>query len=592
MDLTRYRFQALATVACVLLGLCMIVNNQMGGEAMWFWYATVFHRGAHLYSGLHSALQPLFVLMTDAWMILFGHRLIVTQIPSLLEICAMCLGILLLLRESDWPDWQKALALLGTFALTVSGHSYRFDDYHVLAENLILYTALALVVLARTSDGRRQLLLATIVGILSGLAITSRLTDGVALLVSAAVSAGVILRERRVICLEAMIAAAALTVILVVACTGDSLPVYLVSTIFHAAGSKGGTGSILAAPFAVVRNTLPLLFHTGKQVVVVLLAIGAASAIAERLRKPRLLSLFGLQVALATAVFLVIPHGKRTALENGLIISVSVLCMIFILYFVAAFVMARIVLLRGEARELARPQVLVLIPLAEWASYSAGAAAEPLTNYYAPMALLLLLAVVIKPLHPWRDWAKSSLLFLFALLAISTFTSKATTPYSWQNYRVGPMFQDRARYDHPVYGPMYVDRALLAFSLKFCGDIHASPNPGKPELLSLPYPYPNYFCDIPPWHDYVQTFFDTSTRATIEQLMKELATAPPQWIIYQRQLNILQGAERLYNHGNPLAQRDLDTMIASKLSSGQWKLVDYSNYLGQEGGWFLIETHP
>ena len=101
----------------------------------------------------------------------------------------------------------------------------------------------------------------------------------------------------------------------------------------------------------------------------------------------------------------------------------------------------------------------------------------------------------------------------------------------------------------------------------------------KPELLSLPYPYPNYFCDIAPWHDYVQTFFDTATRPQIEHLMQELETHPPEWIVYQRQLNIMRGAERLYNHGHPLAQRELDTMLMRKLSSGQWSLDDHFDYL-------------
>ena len=140
---------------------------------------------------------------------------------------------------------------------------------------------------------------------------------------------------------------------------------------------------------------------------------------------------------------------------------------------------------------------------------------------------------------------------------------------------------------------MYIDRDLLYLSKSICSDIGANPGVTHPELLSLPYPFPNYFCDTPPWHNYVQTFFDTSTRASIEHLMSELDTAPPQWIVYQRQLNIMVGAERLYNHGRPLAQRDLDRMILQKLASGQWTLVGFSDYLGHEGGgWFVIRTRP
>ena len=74
-------------------------------------------------------------------------------------------------------------------------------------------------------------------------------------------------------------------------------------------------------------------------------------------------------------------------------------------------------------------------------------------------------------------------------------------------------------------------------------------------------------------------------------MMRELNTAPPQWIVYQRQTHILDGAERLYNHGQPLAQRDLDTMILQKIAAGEWKLVDKRNYLEGEG-WYVIQTRP
>jgi len=89
----------------------------------------------------------------------------------------------------------------------------------------------------------------------------------------------------------------------------------------------------------------------------------------------------------------------------------------------------------------------------------------------------------------------------------------------------------------------------------------------------------------------VQTFFDTSTRGAVEQMMHELQTAPPQWIVYQRQMKIMQGAEHLYNHSKPIAQQDLDTMILNKIASGQWTLVDKRDYLVGDG-WYIIRTRP
>lgn len=586
-------YQWLAIAVCVLLGLLMIINNQLGGEAMWFWYATVFHHGARLYADLHIALQPLYVLMTDAWMTLFGRELIVTQIPSLFQVCALCLGLLLILRESSWPDWQKAVVLLGAFCLTVSGHSYRFDDYHIVAENLILYSMLVLLVLARTSVDRRQFALTAVLGVLAGMTITTRLTDGAALLTSALICLPFLLRRRRLLSIALFLGVAVLTVILVVKLTGDTMAAYLSSSIFKAADSKGGTGSIFAAPFLVLRNTLPLLFKMGKQVIAGLIAITLIGPLVSRFWKRGLPYVFALQLAFAALIFVVAPHFKKGKLLGGLVISIVVLTLTALLYVLTPLVLARFAIFRARQSPMDAREILVLLPLAEWASYSAGAAAEPLTNYYAPVALLLLLVPVLQPFRRFSSWANASFATLLALLAVSTFTSKAIMPYAWQNYVVGPMFHNRVWYHHPVYGEMYIDRDLLRLSTAICSDIGAHPGVNQPELLSLPYPFPNYFCDTPPWHNYVQTFFDTSTRATIEHMMAELNTAPPQWIVYQRQLNIMKGAERLYNHGKPLAQRDLDAMIADKLATGQWTLVDQSDYLGQEGGgWFVIRTHP
>jgi hypothetical protein len=189
-----------------------------------------------------------------------------------------------------------------------------------------------------------------------------------------------------------------------------------------------------------------------------------------------------------------------------------------------------------------------------------------------------------------------------ALMGLRAMTHKIIEPYTWLLFRSSPMFENRQWYQHPVYGPMYIERDLLRFIEPVCEEIgHRNP---RPELLSMPFSNPNYFCDTPPWHGYVQTFFDTSTRSTIEKLMGELQTAPPQWIVYQRQLKVLRESEVTYHKGQPMAHRDLDAMIMQKIATGQWQLVEKSNYLlgnylpknklpYQEGdGWYIIRTRP
>jgi hypothetical protein len=153
------------------------------------------------------------------------------------------------------------------------------------------------------------------------------------------------------------------------------------------------------------------------------------------------------------------------------------------------------------------------------------------------------------------------------------------------------MFEGRAWYHHPEYGPMIIDREMLSFIQPVCEQIGLSNS--QSELLSLPYPFANYFCSAPPWHGYVQTFFDTTGRETILALMDELSTSPPQWILYQRQLYTLSLHETVFNKGRPLAQRYLDQLIEHKLANGSWHAVYTSNFGKRspwDNQWILIRT--
>ena len=111
----------------------------------------------------------------------------------------------------------------------------------------------------------------------------------------------------------------------------------------------------------------------------------------------------------------------------------------------------------------------------------------------------------------------------------------------------------------------------------------------------MPNPYANYFCDIPPWHGYIQTFFDTSSKETIETLMHELQESPPQWILYERQLDSLAVHEEILNKGQPLPHRYLDQLIMQKIDSADWQTVYTSSYgdrLGNSETWYLLRTGP
>jgi len=172
-------------------------------------------------------------------------------------------------------------------------------------------------------------------------------------------------------------------------------------------------------------------------------------------------------------------------------------------------------------------------------------------------------------------------------MAISGMTWKVWDPISWNNYATFPMFSHRQVVQHPVYGPVIMDDALYALSNQMCSSITAG---GKGDLLSIPFPFVNYYCDIPPWQDYVQTFFDTSQEATIREMMARLRQSPPKWVLYERQPESLALHERVYNRGKRLPHRDLDDFLVGRIVSGEWQVVRDVRY-GGDSEWLLLKTY-
>ena len=299
--------------------------------------------------------------------------------------------------------------------------------------------------------------------------------------------------------------------------------------------------------------------------------------------------IFMVQLLMAGAIFAVLSHQRREVLRTGLLIQFAVPLMIVAIYLLAPVVAARYSMAKQGfgKREWDAREILLLLPLAESASNSASGAATPLSGYYAQFAMFLLLIPVIQPFRRQISWANASLLTILALVGLSGVSAKIREPYEWNSRLSSPMFVNRQWYRHPVYGPMYLEQGQLQLSRSICADIGGENSKG--ELLSLPFSYPNYFCDTPPWHGYVHTFFDTTLRSTMNELMKELETSPPQWIVYQRQLVSIAPLEKLFNHGQPSAQRDLDEMIMKKIATRQWQLVD-KRVQDADSTWYIMRT--
>ncbi len=587
------RYQLLGFAFSLIFGATVIANTQMSGDAMWFWYATLLHHGTRLYADLHLALQPLFVLLTDAWLQLLGSHPIALAVPSIGYVFLLSGSIYLILRESKWADWQKGILLAGCFVLTTHFNAYLFNDYHVVADIFLFYAVALLLILARADSLRRQLTLSLLLGVLVGLTITTRVNDGGGLLVGTLISVLFLARARRLALAAVIALVAAATVLFVVHLTNDSFHDYINSTVIKAAASKGGSGSLLLYPVLAFSRSVISLLRGGRSITVWLASIVVLGGLLARYWKSSARYLLLAQLGFAAVTFALFAAGTRHEILYGAAIETLTLAAVALVYCLVPIVSFRWLRslsrsgrtgsIRWDARE-----ILVVVLFLGIAAGSTSSAGSPV-NLFETTALLLLLIAVLDPFHGQALWANTSVVTLVILIGLTGVAYKVEVPYQWHNSISSAMFTNREFYRHPTYGPMYIERDLLNFVVPVCKEIGQAE--GTQELLSLPYPYPNYFCGIPPWDGYVQTFFDTSTRATIVGLMNELERDPPTWIVYQRQMETLAVHERIYNHGQPLAQRDLDTLILLKINAGEWRLVDKKAYLAGDG-WYIIRTKP
>jgi hypothetical protein len=595
-------FQNIAFVFCILFGLALIACTHTAEEGSWFWYSFFLDGGKRLYADMHMVLQPLVALETNAFMAVLGKGWLVSKIPAAINVVAYCLALLLLVRQSNLSDARKAIVLACSFFVSISAVAYQFADVRALADCFVLYSVLALLSLRTSSSVRRTLGLVAILGALSALTLTTRPNDGCALLVGVLLAIVCLAPSKRLLSLLLFCLATGLTLLLIVSLTGDSLHDYAKYSIFKAAGSKGGAGSVLTQPLLQAWSRFESLINVSPLAVISTCIVSAL--IWAFLIRPftRSGGWWGLGLAVLGVVLIAYLADPvyRLYREFGplkIVVFFTFLYspLVLLAYGLGIWVVARFIFWLFDPKRANgwdRREILLLIPLGLMASGSMSSSGQYFGDFRSVGIFIVLLAICC-PIHLKGERPRDTLFALAVFLILCTATYRFNDPFDWLTYVEKPMSADRTWYRHPDYGPMIIDRDLLQMIQPVCGKIRDSGSDN--ELLSLPFSYANYFCSIPPWHGYVTTFFDISTEQTIQSLMDELQRSPPKWVFYQRQLRVLRLCEIAYNHGNPLPQRYLEQLIEQKISDGKWRVVYTSDFgddqhLQWDNQWMLIQT--
>lgn len=585
-------WSALAAVGCALFGLVFLLNVHSVGDGVWFWYATGLQNGHKLYRDLHVPMQPLFILITEWNQRLLGTSWLASKVPAVMQDVLYSCGLYLVARRVPWPDWQRALLVAATFGLTIMAFYYRFDDYHITGHCFTVFSILLCLNVQREGDAKRVLRLAVLLGVLAGLAIANRINDGALLAVASAAALFVFAWRARVAAVLLFTLTTCAVFLGLLLLTGDSLAVWANETIFRAAGVKGGLGHILFAPLHFPAATFLHIKHDRLEtfhVAALTVAIGATTAGIVRLSRRDLRSrrtagtvllLLGLAAMPGLAVGVYGGHSM-IAVADLLILACYAIALVFLVRFL-------ILLVRADVRTWDRQEVLLLFPFGQIIA-GAMTSGQSFLEAYPPLAMLLLLSPLIFPALSTVRVARQANAILLAVITVGTFSAKAVHPYFWHHFDNGSLLTGRTWYNHPQYGPMYLERGQLQMMTSLCSVVHTEGG-AHTDMLAMPWPYANYFCSVAPWHGYVQTWYDTTSRVTAAKLQSDLETQPPEWIVYQRALDSMWVHEKIFLNGVRLPHRSLDALIMDRVLSGAWTVRWQRCYSSAD--WLLIHTRP
>ncbi|MFN2976940.1 hypothetical protein [Terriglobus aquaticus] len=576
----------LAAAACVLLGVTLILNIHPIGDGMWFWYAVDLRHGVRLYRDLHLALQPLYVLCTAAFQSVFGVSWLASKVFPLVQLLALTFVLVRLGRCLPFAAWQRALLTTIAFLLILQPSTYRFDDYHVTSDVFTLTSLLLLLLLgSRPRTSTTVARFSFFMGVGAGLAAMTRLNDGAALGVGVSLALLLLYPRRAIAALSSVVAGVVVAWGAVLLLARETPADWWQYSIRAASQIKGGTGNILYTPVLLPYHLL-LNSLSWKTPVAFAIVAGLFVATREVQRRYRSGVAWLTYAAVWAAVLLALcaPLVYHTQVQTPLELVVRVTVFVGLVAAVGVVVWCVLWLLRGRPA-LPRPTfALLLLPL--WHLLGGAlTASNALPDPYLSLSML----VFLLPLLVTVTQAQALVIPVLANLVLVgsiIAAGKLRNPYFWWTYDDGPVYRDRVWYHHPQLGPMYIESQQLALMSELCARVNTGPAPH--DLLSMPFPYANYFCGIAPWRGYVQTWYDTSSAATIHTLIGQLQTAPPHWIAYEYDPVAVTGHEITYHQGKPMAHRELKDLVVHKIESGEWTLRQHT--CSRMSEWVLIET--
>ena len=579
---------------CYLFGALSLVVIVGPGDGTWQLYANAMLNGRKVYSDLGLNQQPLFPLITETSIAILPNGIIAQRAFAFVALAAFVLLIYKVGKVGSRRWFELVAIQIGVFFTIIHFEAYRFEDYHIVAEVGVLASLyLSSEYLTRTWSTSG---FAALQGVITAFVLLTRLNEGLALIGSLVF---VILEKEGVSRHLARAAAiglvSAIPCILTTIWLVDETPSsWVTNTVIVASQAKGGS-SMFYYPWVLLRGAAefigaPLAPKYLKGYLLWMLPLAAWLYAAHLIRRRNPLWADVLLILCCGYFVLFLRAIYNPDVVRAITPFVAVFTAGASLYSFGYLVLRS----RISDRQKLDRFSLLFYPffLFIFGSLSSGG---DYTLYFPTATALLVIPQILSNkirIIDRNDVVRLGFYLLCAILGISGLTYRWNNPYSWHSYHVSPYFRDYVFVRDERLGPHFMTKDLVGLIRPVCSQVHQ-----QNSLLSIPFSFANYYCGIPPWKGYVQTFFDLSTSGKIDRLIADLETAPPRYIFYQRQLESMRLHELTFNRGLPLPHRKLDRLIMEKLARSEWHVVyqsdwrsKYESELFMPSSWLLIRT--
>lgn len=568
-----------APTVCFLFGALLLIFVMGPADGVWQLYAELMLKGERIYSDLGLNQQPLFFLFSELSLrfapdTILGQRIVFFVV---LALYVYAINFISRLVTTRWVE--RAVVQLAVFFTAIHAEYFRFDDYHALAHLGVLASITSSILFV--SDRQSLTRYSFVQGLLATLVFLTRINEGMAIVASA----GLIVLVRhglsrdllRFVGLGLLAALAILfTSFLLI---GETPATWFRSSLMEASSAKGGT-SLARYPYQLIFRSFAHFDRLALLPLPLLLASIPIGLIVAWfwLRTARW---FNVLCAVTCILLMAVVLTGYSAMAMA---TLTPLVFLGLLVSMSAWAAVRV--FRPSSRN-RTDRSLFFYPLFLFVFGSLSTAGE-IGSLYFPVAVALLLfpLVLDRVKSPLIDGARVGFVLLCAFLAVGGAWTRYQNPYAWINLRSDALGSDKSYRSDPRRGGHFISAELAALIDPVCARVGSNDT-----MLSTPFSFANYYCGVPTWRGYVQTWFDLSTEVKIGRLLNDLRRDPPDYVFYQRQEGVLRAHEKVFHEGRSLPYRKLHSFIRERVDRGDWEVI-YQSRLYPDSHWLLLRTVP